>query len=111
MSEQLDVRLNYNYPQPSTLTYERPAGTAVNLTNYTGALKVVSLDDTDAYATTLTTANGGLTLGGVAGTVTINWHTFIASLPEVGRYSLHVINASGGNDMVTTGTIVVEDKP
>lgn len=111
MSEQLNVRLNYNYPQPSSLTYERPAGTAVNLTGYTGACKIISLDDTDLSITTLTTANGGLTLGGVAGTIAINWHTFIAILPEVGSYKLYVINGSGGNDLVTTGTIVVEDKP
>jgi hypothetical protein len=111
MSEQYNIRLNYNYPQPSTVTYERPAGTAVNLTGYTAACKIVSLDDTDLGITTLTTANGGLTLGGVLGTITVNWHTFIASIPEVGSWKLVVINGSGGNDFVTSGTVVVEDKP
>lgn len=111
MSEQLNVRLNYNHPQPSTLTYERPAGTAVNLTGYTASCRITSLDDTDLSITSLTTANSGLTLGGSAGTVTINWQTFIASLPEVGSYRLFVVNGSGGNDFVTSGTIVVEDKP
>ena len=111
MSQQLDVRQFYTRPQVGTLVFKDSTGTPVNLTSYTAELKVVSLDDTDTYATTLTTANGGLSLGTTNGLVTINWHTFIASLPEVGRWILHVITPSGGNVFVTSGTIVVEDKP
>lgn len=111
MSQQLDVRQFFSRPQVSTLVFKNSAGTPVDLAGYTGELKVVSLDDTDSYATTLTTANGGLSLGTTNGLVTINWHTFIAILPEVGRWILHVVTPSGGNVFVTSGTIVVEDKP
>lgn len=117
MSEQYNVRLNHNHPTPSVLTYEKPAGTPVNLTNHTAACRITSLDDTDLAVTTLTVANGGLTLGGVLGTVTINWQASISgtpiinNTPEVGSYKLYVINQTGGNDFVTSGTIVVEDKP
>lgn len=117
MSEQFNVRLNYNNPQPSVLVYEKPAGTPVNLTTYTASCRIQSLDDTDAAITTLTSANGGLTLGGALGTITINWQavvsgvSVIVSAPEVGNYKLVVTNASGIHDFVTSGTIVVEDKP
>ena len=117
MSEQLNIRLNHNHPQPTVLTYEKPAGTPVNLTNYTASCRITSLDDTDLAVTTLTAANGGLTLGGALGTVTINWQASISgtpiidNTPEVGSYRLFVINPSGSNDFVTSGTIVVEDKP
>lgn len=117
MSEQFNIRLNHNHPQPTVLTYEKPAGTPVNLTSYTASCRITSLDDTDLSTTTLTAANGGLTLGGALGTVTINWQASISGTPiingtpEVGSYRLFVINPSGSNDFVTSGTIVVEDKP
>ena len=117
MSEQFNVRLNHNHPQPSVLTYEKPAGTPVDLTNHTASCRITSLDDTDFSITTLTSANGGLTLGGALGTVTINWQASIAGVtvmsvtPEVGSYRLFVTNAGGVHDFVTSGTIVVEDKP
>lgn len=117
MSEQLNIRLNHNHPQPTVLTYEKPAGTPVNLTSYTASCRITSLDDTDLSITTLTAANGGLTLGGALGTVTINWqatiggNTVMSITPEVGSYKLFVVNPSGSNDFVTSGSIVVEDKP
>lgn len=119
MSEQFNIRLNYTHPQPTVLTYEKPAGTPVNLTTHTATMRIISLDDTDLNIVSPTSANGGLTLGGALGTITINWQatlsggssTLVNATPEVGSYRLYVTNASGINDFVTSGTIVVEDRP
>jgi len=50
-------------------------------------------------------------LGGVAGTILINWAPVITQMPEVGHYRVDVTTSTGTNRFVTSGTIMVEDKP
>lgn len=68
---------NYNIvcDQGSTftrvLTWKNSNGTAVDLTNYTARMQVRTNYASSTSLLTLTTENGGITLGGVAGTITL----------------------------------------
>jgi hypothetical protein len=53
------------------VTYENPNGTPVNLQSYTAALQLRSLPSSANAALTLTTANGGITITGNTGLVSI----------------------------------------
>ena len=68
---------NYNIvcDQGSTLTrvltWKNSNGTAVDLTNYTARMQVRTNYASNTALLSLTTENGGITLGGVAGTITL----------------------------------------
>jgi hypothetical protein len=53
------------------ITYKNN-GTAVNLTTYTARMQVRERHSSTATIVDLTTSNGGIVLGGSAGTITIN---------------------------------------
>jgi hypothetical protein len=112
MSQQWNIRLNYNRPQVQTFVYKAGSPEApVDLTNYTAEMRLTSLDDTDAAITPLTTSNGGISLGTTNGLVTINVPTAINSFPESGSHRFFLVTPTGGNVFVTSGTVIVEDKP
>lgn len=55
-----------------TLTYKDSTGVLVNLTGYTAQMQVRSAyEAVDPAALILTTENGGITLGGAAGTIVL----------------------------------------
>jgi hypothetical protein len=54
------------------VTYEDPSGTPINLQGFTAALQLRSLPNSPSAALTLTTANGGITITGATGLVSIH---------------------------------------
>lgn len=54
-----------------TVTWKNSAGDPINLTGYTARMQVRADYDSTIAVLTLTTENGGITLGGSAGTIVI----------------------------------------
>jgi hypothetical protein len=54
-----------------TITYENPNGTPINLTGFTAASQLRSLPNSPSAVLTLTTQNGGITITGNTGIVSI----------------------------------------
>lgn len=53
------------------ITWKNSNGTAIDLTNYTARMQVRANYPSTTVVLELTTANGGITLGGVLGTITL----------------------------------------
>lgn len=85
-----------------TFTYKID-GTPVNLTGYTAEL--VIFDDYENKLGTSTTSNGGITLGGAAGTITVTVsRTITNSLTASSyRYTLWLINGAGKRTPFSVG--------
>lgn len=70
MSGRYDFVIKQGATFSRVITFRNPDGSLLNLTNYTATLTIYNRID-GSIVDTLTTANGKLTLGGTAGTVTI----------------------------------------
>lgn len=55
-----------------SLVYKDSAGALVNLTGYTARMQVRPTKDSDTVLMSATTANGTITMGGTAGTITVD---------------------------------------
>jgi len=74
---------------------------AVNLTGYTARLAArVDVEDTEVILS-LTTVNGGITLGGVAGTISLNQTATQTALLPAGTYVYDL-------ELVNSNTLTVE---
>ncbi len=71
---------------------------AVNLTNYTARLQArIDVDETDTVLSLTTTAGGGITLGGAAGTITLDQTATQTALLPKGEYVYDLeLQSSGG---------------
>lgn len=83
-----------------TLTYRDSAGALVDLTGYTARMQVrYGYDDPNAVID-LTTANGGITLGGAAGTIALLITAAVMSAigvpgeSRIFRYDLELVSGS-----------------
>jgi hypothetical protein len=91
-----------------TLTW-KPGGVTSNLTGYTARLKArIAIDSTDTFIN-LTTENGGITLGGAAGTVTLNMTAAAtaALTAQLGVYDLELISGSGDVRCILEGNVII----
>jgi hypothetical protein len=73
-------------------------GTPVNVTGYTARLQArVDIEETETVLSMTTDAGGGITLGGAAGTITLNrTATQTALLPAGGYvYDLELVSGAG----------------
>jgi len=69
-----------------TITWNNTAGQPINLTNYTARMQVRNDYDSSTALLTLTTENGGITLGGVLGTVILTVSASSMALVASGSY-------------------------
>jgi hypothetical protein len=91
------------------LTWKDALGSLVNLTGYTARLYVREEVESPAPFITLTTENGGITLGGAAGTITLLMSaTTTAALAQTkGVYDLELISGSGVVTRLLEGIVVI----
>ena len=65
------------------ITWRNSAGALINLTSFTARMQVRSDYQSSTVVLDLTTENGGITLGGAAGTITVNVSaTAMAAIPS-----------------------------
>ena len=104
--------LNFTIEQGATfnllLTWEIN-NVAVNLTGYTARLQArVDVEDTETILT-LTTANGGITLGGAAGTISLDQTATQTTLLPAGTYvyDLELIAANATVTRLVQGELAI----
>ncbi len=97
---------NYNIvcDQGSTLTrvltWKNSNGTAVDLTNYTARMQVRTNYASNTALLSLTTENGGITLGGVAGTITLVATATATAALAADTYDLEMITGANVTRLV-----------
>ena len=81
----------------SQLVTYKESGVAVNLTGYTARMQVRSTLESASTVVELTTANGRITLGGSAGTITLTVSATDTAALTAGRgvYDLELVSGSG----------------
>ena len=97
LGNRFDITINQGATFELTITWKDSAGTAINLTGYTARLNVRETYSSSTAVLTLTTENGGITLGGAAGTITLAataTATAALTAPFSGVYDLELV--SGG---------------
>ena len=91
-----------------TLTYKDSNDTAIDLTSYTARMKIKESHAESASLVELTTANGGITLGGVAGTIALLISdTDTTALDfDNGVHDLEIVSGSGIVTRIVEGNVV-----
>ena len=110
------ARYNFTVQQGSTwrnvFTFYQTGvdGPVTNLTNYTAALTVKDKPSDTAPLASLTSANGGIVLGGTAGTITILQSSTQTSAYgwANGEYQLTLTAPGGDTNTLLFGTVTIE---
>lgn len=110
---QYDLALEQGATFRLTITWTDSGGTPINLTGATAHMSIrsqVANTDTGAPWADLTTANGGITLGGAAGTIAILvTDAQTATMTQArGRYDLYVTLSNGDRDRLMEGAVTVD---
>lgn len=89
-------------------TWKNSDGSPVDLTGFSARMMARETLDSQAFLT-LTTANGGITLGGTAGTIllTLNPADSAAISASAGVYDLELVSGSGDVQRLLQGNIYV----
>lgn len=92
-----------------TLTWKDAAGSLVNLSGYSGRMQVRADVESADTVLSLTNTNGGLTLGGAAGTVLITVSATESATLTAGDYvyDLELVNAGGEVTRLVQGQFTV----
>ena len=92
-----------------TLTLKDSTGSTVNLTGFTGAMSFKQTPTSTSTIVSLTTANGGMTINGSAGTaVLLISATDTASLdPKDGVYDMEITSGAGVVSRIIEGTFSI----
>lgn len=104
----LDLSIEQGSTYNLVLTW-KVDGTAVNLTNYTARLQArVDVEDTETILS-MTTSGGGITLGGVLGTITLDQTATQTALLPAGTYiyDLEMVAGSGTVTRLVQGELIV----
>lgn len=91
------------------LTYQDADANLINLTGYTARMKIKNARTDAGHLEELTTENGGITLGGVAGTIALLFTDTqtTAMTWETGVYDLELISGSGIVTRLLQGVVTV----
>jgi len=92
-----------------TFTYKDSAGDAIDLTGYTAALQARQQKGDVATILDLTIANGGITMGGAAGTILVTITDTLTSAMTVQRgvYDLLLTDGSGNITRLVEGYTIL----
>lgn len=92
-----------------TITVKNPDESLYDFTDYTARMHIREEMDSDDFQVALTTENGGLTLGGSAGTINMYLSpTDTAALDDEGVYDLEIIAPSGKIYRLLKGRVRVD---
>ena len=91
------------------ITWKDEADALIDLTGYTARMHVRESVDADTAFITLTTENGGITLGGAAGSITlsISAATTAALTQTSGIYDLEMISGGGVVTRLLQGAVII----
>lgn len=108
MATRYDLAIDAGATYTDVVTFRDSAGALVNLTGYTAAMKIRPTVESSTVSLSLTHASG-LTLGGVAGTVTITISAAQTTALDSGTfvYDLKVTSAGGVATRLVEGTVTV----
>ncbi len=89
------------------LTWKDPLGTAIDLTGYTARMHVREDVESSTAFITLTTENGGIALGGTAGTITLSMTAAAtaALTQSKGVYDLELVSGGGSVTRLLEGIV------
>ena len=94
---------NFLLPQGATftevLTWQDENGAAINLTGYTARMEAKRRQSPTTTVINLTTENGGIALGGSAGTITLTLNATATALLIPGTYDYDL-------ELISSGAIV-----
>jgi tRNA threonylcarbamoyladenosine modification (KEOPS) complex Pcc1 subunit len=92
-----------------TLTWKDPSNVAIDLTGYTARMQIRGKRTSTSVTLSLTTENGGITLGDDAGTIDLLISATDSAAMEVGTYvyDLELISVSGSVSRLLMGNFVV----
>lgn len=92
-----------------TLTWKDSTGALINLTGFTARAQVRASYSAAAKLLDLTTENGGITLGGVAGTVALlaSAATTATLPPGFGVWDLELVSPGGVVTRLVQGTVTI----
>lgn len=94
------------------ITWKDQTNTPVNLTGYTARMMMRTAVNAPLPFVTLTTENGGITLGGMAGTIAllITATTTTSITPTAGFYDLELIDGSGNVTRLLQGNVIISQE-
>lgn len=103
-----DITLYQGATFAQTLTWKNSEGSAINLTGFSARMMAREHLDAEAFLT-LTTENGGITLGGVAGTIALAvTATDTAALTASrGVYDMELVDGAGKVQRLLQGNIYI----
>jgi hypothetical protein len=104
---------NLNIDQGATfervITVKNPDESLYDFTDYTARMHIREEIDSDDFQVALTTENGGLTLGGALGTITLYLSpTATSALDDEGVYDLEIIAPNGKIYRLLKGRVRVD---
>lgn len=98
---------------PAEFIYRVKDGAVIDLTGYTARAQIRNVDDDELIVAALTTENGGVTLGGVNGTIALFISaTATTAIPDTvvaGRWDLELVTGSVVLPLLA-GNVVIEDE-
>lgn len=106
---QYDITIYQGATFSRMLTWKDANNVAINLSGYTARLQMRTSQDAAAPFITLTTENGGITLGGAAGTITltISAATTAAITESSGVYDLELVTSGGVVTRLIEGDVLL----
>lgn len=92
-----------------TLTWKDENDTAINVTGFTARMQIRTSQDAESPFITLTTENGGITLGGTSGTIalTISAASTSAITETSGVYDLELVSGTGIVTRLLSGEVLI----
>lgn len=109
MAGKYDLTINQGETLSQQFTWKDSTGTAVNLTGYSARMQArLSPDSTDPIID-LTTSNGGISLGGVAGTITLSMTAATTSALTEGYavWDIELVSGSGVVTRLLQGNLII----
>lgn len=91
-----------------TFIWKDDTGEPIDLTNSSARMQIRPSVSSDTVLLELTTGNGRITLGGTAGTITLNLGaTVTATMTKGGVYDLELVQSADEVDRFLEGTVTI----